>query len=477
MWKRKLYKDVFLELLTCCSCYICVPTTVEFKKKIISLLQTLLFLPSESVLVQYWAAKEIGNTVVLTTTCQPFGLWGNNKELQSYHKGCSDHKLYVHPKEGVAFGLSGRVFLNRTHEQTRDVHRYPKYQRPPCEDAIFTKIWGSFAVPVIEADKCVGVLEFVMDTPKDSSDIIGAVYSALEHAGFRSHDRVDINFPRRTIDDPKRLRRTKSFEITKYCCLVPYFGLGSAHVAAMLGVKTSTFRNACRNVGIPEWPWIPNSTTNRASSDPESPITPTTSETSYFPTSIATESMPYIWNMGINNWSPVQTMITQAPFSEYLTDQMDCDTSPFGTLIATQYGSIGFPAETEYMASDPSSFRAPIYIDHMPDLSYLIPDWNVGSCESPYTQNTTSTEASLSEYIASDTSSFGDQIAMEDVGIFDLSTMTTEASSPKTQINQIASGTGRSKSWNIEFERDRPDFMLEFEMECPDLDLDTRGFF
>ncbi|KAJ0666311.1 hypothetical protein HanPI659440_Chr17g0665411 [Helianthus annuus] len=165
---------VFLKL------YICVPTAVEFKKKIISLLQTLLFLPSESVLVQYWAAKEIGNTVVLTTTCQPFGLWGNNKELQSYHKGCSDHKLYVHPKEGVAFGLSGRVFLNRTHEQTQDVHRYPKYQRPPCEDAIFTKIWGSFAVPVIEADKCVGVLEFVMDTPKDSSDIIGAVYSALE---------------------------------------------------------------------------------------------------------------------------------------------------------------------------------------------------------------------------------------------------------------------------------------------------------
>ncbi|KAJ0811556.1 hypothetical protein HanPSC8_Chr17g0752011 [Helianthus annuus] len=149
-------------------------------------------------------------------------------------------------------------------------------------------------------------------------------------------------------------------------------------------VKTSTFRNACRNVGIPEWPWIPSSTTNRASSDPESPITPTTSETSYFPTSIATESMPYIWNMGINNWSPVQTMITQAPFSEYLTNQIDCDTSPFGTLIATQYGSIGFPAETEYMASDPGSFGAPIYIDHMPDLSYLIPDWNVGSCESPY---------------------------------------------------------------------------------------------
>ncbi|MFS8030281.1 hypothetical protein Hanom_Chr17g01532161 [Helianthus anomalus] len=220
-------------------------------------------------------------------------------------------------------------------------------------------------------------------------------------------------------------------------------------------------------------------------------------------------------NMGINNWSPVQTMITQAPFSEYPTNQMDCDTSPFGTPIATQYGSIGFPAKTEYMASDPGSFGAPIYIDHMPDLSYLIPDWNVGSCESPYTQNTTSTEASLSEYIASDTSSFGDQIAMgyisdlsyliprsiskrihsfrfwtlnslfiyllhfhcRDIGIFDLSTMTTEASSPETQINHIASGTGRSKSWNIEFERDRPDFMLEFEMECPDLDLDTRGFF
>ncbi|KAJ0811550.1 hypothetical protein HanPSC8_Chr17g0751951 [Helianthus annuus] len=98
-WKFELSDDSFCRRSPNIN-YICVPTTVEFKKKIISLLQTLLFLPSESVLVQYWAAKEIGNTVVLTTTCQPFGLWGNNKELQSYHKGCSDHKLYVHPKEG-----------------------------------------------------------------------------------------------------------------------------------------------------------------------------------------------------------------------------------------------------------------------------------------------------------------------------------------------------------------------------------------
>jgi len=429
---------------------------VEFKTKIISLLETLSFLPSESVLVQYWAPKEIGNTVVLTITCQPFGLWGDSKELILYHKGCSDHKLYVHPKEGVAFGLSGRVFLSRTHEQTQNVHRYPKYQRPPCEDAIFTKIWGSFAVPVIDANKCVGVLEFVMDTPKDSYDIdISAVYGVLERAGFQTP--VETNCPRKTINDPKRLRRTKSFEITRYCSLVPHFGLSSADAAFKLGVTPSTFRNACRSVGIPEWPWIPNSTTTRASSDHESQIKPTASENSHFATSIATEAMPCIWNMEISEWSPVQT------------NQTDCD---IGTLIAKEYGSVGYPTETKYMASDPSSFGALIIIDHLPDLSSLIPGWNVGS-EWPYTQITTTIEASLS-----DTSSYGDPLATKDVGIFDLSTMTIGASPPETQTNQIAYGTGRTEPLHVEVERerDRADFMLEFEMEYPDLDEDIHGF-
>ncbi|KAI7753260.1 hypothetical protein M8C21_001175 [Ambrosia artemisiifolia] len=455
-WKFELSNDSFRRSPNIN--YICVPTTAEFKTKIVSLLETILFLPCDSVLVQYWAAREIGNTVVLTTTCQPFGLWGNNRELQLYQKGCSDHKLYVHPKEGVAFGLSGRVFLNRTHEHTQNVHRYPKYQRPPCEDAIFTKIWGSFVVPVIDADKCVGVLEFVMDRPKDSYDIyIGAVYGALEHAGFQSRD-PNTNCVRNTdMEDPRRLRRTKSFEITKYCCLVPYFGLSSAHAADMLRVKMGTFRNACRNVGISEWPYIPKSTTAITSFDLETQINPTIYGASYFATSIAT---PCIWNMGIYEWSP------QAPFSGLVTNQIDCDdTSPFGTLIAT-----------EYMASDYGSLGAPISTDQMLDLSYLIPGWNVGSCESPYAQVMTTSEASLTEnrinQITYEPSSSVTSIATEDVEMHESSSiMTTGASPPETLIDQT-SGTACTEPWNIEFERERADFMQEF-----DLDRDTCGFF
>lgn len=150
------------------------------KQKIISIARNL-SLPVQNVLLQCWAPKKIGNSIVLTTICQPFGLSGVNEELEVYRKGCLDHKLYVHPEQGKAVGLAGRVFLNCIHEQTQDMHKYPKDQRPPCEDAIFSRIWGSIAVPVILNGQCVLVLEFVLDTPTDSYDnIIAEVCRLLE---------------------------------------------------------------------------------------------------------------------------------------------------------------------------------------------------------------------------------------------------------------------------------------------------------
>ncbi|PWA85641.1 RWP-RK domain-containing protein [Artemisia annua] len=268
--------------------YIFVPTNEKVKQKIISIARNL-SLPVQNVLFQCWAPKKIGNSIVLTTICQPFGLSGVNKELEVYRKGCLDHKLYVHPEQGKAVGLAGRVFLNCIHEQTQDMHKYPKDQRPPCEDAIFSRIWGSIAVPVILNGQCVLVLEFVLDTPTDSYDnIIAEVCRLLENAGLQSSIQTDCS--RRicintNINSRKRMRRTRSLPHTYYFRLVPYFGQSSSYAAEKLGIKKGTFRNVCRNVGIPEWPGLPSKNT-RASSAPEIQVSQTLSDTSSFGTLI-----------------------------------------------------------------------------------------------------------------------------------------------------------------------------------------------
>ncbi|XP_076888823.1 uncharacterized protein LOC143539372 [Bidens hawaiensis] len=116
-----------------------------------------------------------------------------------------------------------------------------------------------------------------MDTPKESynNDIL-VVYRALERAGLKSS--IQLDSPRRTdINSRKRFRKTKSFSVTKYCCLVPYFGLSKAQAAKKLGLKPGAFRDLCRNVGIPVWPWIPN-TAARDSSVPETQINQTVAE-------------------------------------------------------------------------------------------------------------------------------------------------------------------------------------------------------
>ncbi|PWA84004.1 RWP-RK domain-containing protein [Artemisia annua] len=167
--------------------HIFVPTSEGLKQKIISVIKNLP-LQGQNFLVQYWGAKRIGKTFVLTTICQPYGLSGSNQELESYRKACLAHKLYGYEdsEKAVAVGLPARVFLNSSHEQTQNLHNdYPKDQCPPCEDSIFSRIWGSFAVPVIVDGQCVGVLDFVMDTSMYCyDDLIAEVCRLLEVCPF-----------------------------------------------------------------------------------------------------------------------------------------------------------------------------------------------------------------------------------------------------------------------------------------------------
>ncbi|KAJ0807117.1 putative GAF-like domain superfamily protein [Helianthus annuus] len=155
----------------------------EVKKKIISTLQNLPFRDGESVIVLFWAAEEIKKYIfVLTTTFQPFLLSGNNKELHAYRLSCLYNKLYVYrgAKEEAAFGLAGMAYLYCTPQQTQNVHEYLRDHSPTCEHASFTKKWGSYAVPVIDANKCVGVLEVITDTPRDYSNDITVAKEVLE---------------------------------------------------------------------------------------------------------------------------------------------------------------------------------------------------------------------------------------------------------------------------------------------------------
>ncbi|KAL8201208.1 hypothetical protein R6Q57_012547 [Mikania cordata] len=345
--------------------YICVPIDDEVKKNIISTHEALPVQDGASVLIQFWAAIDIGNICVLTTTSQPFGLFGYNQELEAYRKGCLDHKLYVYKdaEKEVAFGLPGRVFLNCAPVQTHNLHEHhPTDQRPPCEDAIFTRIWGSFAMPVIHANKRVGVLEFVMDTPKDcyNNDIL-AVYKALQRAGLQSS--VQFDRPRRTsIDGRERFRKTKSFSLTKYCCLVPYFGLSSACAAEKLGLKPGAFRDLCRNVGIPVWPWIRN-TTSRAFFGPVTQMNQAISETSSFVTHIADSISISDGEFPRLSWE--QPMSTIPSVHDTGTNQIAFETTDIEAWIKSERALPGFMPDCGEMINQHSN--API----MEDLDFM----------------------------------------------------------------------------------------------------------
>ncbi|GJR07341.1 hypothetical protein Tco_0530325 [Tanacetum coccineum] len=266
------------------------PTPDEVKINILSALRTLSLSGQQYVLVHYWAATKSGKAYLLTTTDQPFGLYGNDKGLELYREGCLQHKLYIHPDENVAFGLPGYVFKCGTFLQTQNLHSCPGDQHPPCEAAIFDQIWGAFAVPVILANKRFGVLEFVMNTPKDSyfNDSC-EVYKALEFAGFQPSTNIDP--PRRTFTPPTRDRITESSKYDNYGCLARYMGLSKSEAMKRVTSRYNismpakgTFSSAHKTAGIPEWPWVRNTAT-RAYSPLETIINP-------IPFEIATEVEP-----------------------------------------------------------------------------------------------------------------------------------------------------------------------------------------
>ncbi|KAJ0811596.1 putative transcription factor Nin-like family [Helianthus annuus] len=321
---------VFKEKPSLYASYIRAPIDGEVLKKITSILEILPVKDGESVLVLLWVPKEIGDACVLTTaTHMPFRLFGINKELQKYYLACLDHKLYVYrdAKEEAAFGLAGKAYLRCTPQQTQNVHEYPEDQRPPCEDAIFTKNWGSFAVPVIDTNKRVGVLEFVMDTPRGYSNDILVVQRLLQDAGLQTS--IQIDRTNRTYLHPKKMiRKSKSFDKTRYCRLVPLFGLSSARAAKILKVKPGTFTNLCRRVGIPEWPCIRNRIT-RASSIPEIKINQTMAEFRSLITPNADSK--HISDIEVPEW-PLEPIMT-SDFDAWLSELpgLDVMADPFDT--------------------------------------------------------------------------------------------------------------------------------------------------
>lgn len=324
------------------------PTPIEVKIKILSALRTLSLTGRQSVLVQFWAPTKSGkNSYLLTTTDQPFGFYGIGEGLEDYHEGYLHHKLYVHTNENVAFGLPGYAFMFGTCVQTRDVHRCPGDHRPPCEDAVFDNIWGAFSLIVILADRRVGVLNFVTDTPKYLyENEICEVHKALEYAGLQSSF-IKIDHPRRNFVPPTRERKTQSSVYAHFDCLAPLMGLSKAEAMKMVvskhqlekPVKEGTFSNAHKSAGIPEWAWVRSKTT-RPSAAPQT--NPTASESSTTANSFGTprSDLTSSWDRGTsdmsweqtamsNNASPLETQIYDIPF----------DASYFATGMATDDGN------------------------------------------------------------------------------------------------------------------------------------------
>ncbi|GKE05586.1 hypothetical protein Tco_1397604 [Tanacetum coccineum] len=324
---------------------LCDPTPDEVKKKILSALRTLSHSGQQSVLVQFWAPTKSGrNSYLLTTTDQPYGFYGIGEGLKVYHKGYLHHKLYVHHGENVAFGLPSYAFMCETCVQTQDLHRCPADHRPPCEDAVFDQIWGAFALIVKLADKRVGVLNFVIDTPKDSyGNEIWEVCKALEYAGLQS-SLIYIDHPRRNFVPPTRERTTQSSVYAHFDCLAPLMGLSKAEAMKtvvsnyqlQMPVKEGTFSNAHKSAGIPEWPWV-RSRTTRPSAAPQT--NPTASESSTTADSFGTPRsvLTSCWDGGISDMSWEQTAMTNNAL-ETQNYEIPFDAS-FATRMTTDDGN------------------------------------------------------------------------------------------------------------------------------------------
>lgn len=179
----------------------------------------------------------------------------------------------THHSTDVHVGLPGLAFKKGTCQQTQYIDdHYPKGQRPPCEDeSVFSRKWGSFAVPVILADKCFGVLEFVINGPTGPCDgYIAEVHKALKKEGFQTS--IQIKPPTETFVPTTRQRETTSCKFNRYKDLVPCLGL-SKDAAMKMAKKIhsldktiikNTFGSAHKTAGIPYWACVSKRTSSSA---------------------------------------------------------------------------------------------------------------------------------------------------------------------------------------------------------------------
>ncbi|XP_071702696.1 uncharacterized protein [Rutidosis leptorrhynchoides] len=227
-----------------------------------------------------------------------------------------------------AFGLPGRVFMTRTPKQTKNMHDYPQMYRPPSQfdkngpsqDVLYSRTWASFGVLVDSGSHKHpdGVLEFVMDKPKDSNyDIeINLVCKNLQSLLLQPSIQIQPNADREAIlgypdtsiksehlngKGKKRERVTQAKICATYFRLARCFGLSTEKAAKKLGIKSATtFKKYCREAGIQEWPYIGN-TTNRAGSVNEARNNQISSTgTSYFGTPDASDDMSGLSDFSVN---------------------------------------------------------------------------------------------------------------------------------------------------------------------------------
>ncbi|XP_059663512.1 protein NLP6-like [Cornus florida] len=145
----------------------------------------------DHTLIQFWTpiTTETG-CFQLVTSDQPFALsYDLDERLLKYRKHCLEYEIDLDGTE-EHLGIQGRVFRKKLHERTEDVRIYSSKEYPQREFALTCNIWASSAFPLFHPSfqGCVGVLEFVKNTP--SGLLLLVCYSLLDYllkiAGLRS---------------------------------------------------------------------------------------------------------------------------------------------------------------------------------------------------------------------------------------------------------------------------------------------------
>nr|XP_043639883.1 protein NLP1-like [Erigeron canadensis] len=225
------------------------------------------------VFSQFWGAIGFGSDTVLTTRGQPFAFSMYTCGFWSYRLACLDHNSYVNQGKGKCIGLPSRVFHNLSPEWVQDVEEYKDKDYPQRLVAMRSNIQGSFAIPVFDGDRCIGVLEFVM------TNCVGNVFSkmeevckALEKAGLQSSDpNKCINIKEAglqlsdqnesiNIDTSKKAsRKRKADDITRDD-VTKLFGLPKSCAAKRYKMSDNTFSTVHKRDGIDIWPCKANNT-------------------------------------------------------------------------------------------------------------------------------------------------------------------------------------------------------------------------